>query len=281
MPANNDVFDLTEDQTISGNLFANNGAGADTGAGPLIVSTFNQQPLVGGVVVIEFPGDQGVITVYENGDFTFVPGSYWDALAEGGVGSLGGSYQMRDDNNVFSVADFTLNFTGTNDAPVNGGDVTIDLNEDAVSSGQVPPASDVDGMTFTYELVGTAPGLSMDATGAWEFDASDYDYLKAGEEKVIMIDYLARDDAGEASDQQTFTITITGTNDGPVAAVATNSVTEDATVTGSVSATDADDGVASYELTDEAPAGLTFNPNGSYSFDAASYDSLEAGETET
>jgi VCBS repeat-containing protein len=60
-------------------------------------------------------------------------------------------------------------------------------------------------------------------------------------------------------------------------------VAEDATISGSVSATDADAGetaTLSYALVDpaHAPVGLTFHANGSYSFDASSYDSLGAGQ---
>ena len=76
-------------------------------------------------------------------------------------------------------------------------------------------------------------------------------------------------------------ITITGTNDVPVAQAAVAAVAEDAIVNGNVTATDADAGetaTLSFALVNAAPAGLTFNPNGSYSFDASSYDSLNVGE---
>ncbi len=78
-------------------------------------------------------------------------------------------------------------------------------------------------------------------------------------------------------------ITITGTNDVPVASAAVDAVAEDAVVNGSVSATDDDAGetaTLSYALVDPAgaPAGLTFNADGTYSFDASSYDYLKAGE---
>ena len=54
-------------------------------------------------------------------------------------------------------------------------------------------------------------------------------------------------------------------------------------ITGNVVATDVDDGASlTYSLTDPSPAGLTFNPNGSYSFDptVAAYDHLAQGVTQ-
>ena len=85
----------------------------------------------------------------------------------------------------------------------------------------------------------------------------------------------------------TLKITVTGTNDAPVAVAKTDAATEGgAVVTGQVVATDLDNGQTAtlvYSLTSgPAPAGLTFNPNGSYSFDptVGAYDHLAAGVTQ-
>jgi len=66
-----------------------------------------------------------------------------------------------------------------------------------------------------------------------------------------------------------------------VAIADVDAVAEDASITGSVAATDADAGetaTLTYALVGDAPEGLTFNDDGSYSFDASSYDSLTDGE---
>ena len=90
------------------------------------------------------------------------------------------------------------------------------------------------------------------------------------------------DDQG-ATSIANLVITVTGTNDAPVAQAASFSVAEDATVvTGSVVATDADaNATLSYALNGAAPAGLTFNTDGSYSFNAgnAAYQSLGFGQS--
>ncbi|MEO7246193.1 MAG: VCBS domain-containing protein [Rubrivivax sp.] len=105
-------------------------------------------------------------------------------------------------------------------------------------------------------------------------------YLAAGETKTEVFTVVITDDDGKSATQQV-TVTITGTNDVPVANAAVAAVDEDAMISGSVSATDADAGetaTLTYALVDAAPTGLTFMANGSYSFDASSYDYLKAGE---
>ena len=129
--------------------------------------------------------------------------------------------------------------------------------------------------------------VALQTFAQWVVDTArtlgSYDALKAGETQVLTIPFTATDVNGATSNTANLAITITGTNDVPVASAAVNAVDEDATITGNVTATDDDAGetaTLSYALTDAAPAGLTFNPDGSYSFDASSYDSLTAGETQ-
>ena len=68
---------------------------------------------------------------------------------------------------------------------------------------------------------------------------SDFDFLAAGETATVVIDYTVQDDNG-GSDNGTLVITVTGTNDGPVAVADTNATTENVTVTTDVIANDTD-----------------------------------------
>ena len=74
-------------------------------------------------------------------------------------------------------------------------------------------------------------------------------------------------------------------NSPPVANADTATVNEGATLNGSVATNDSDpnNDPLTFALTGTAPAGLTFNPNGSFVFDAnnAAYNSLAAGATQT
>lgn len=79
---------------------------------------------------------------------------------------------------------------------------------------------------------------------------------------------------------------IVGLNHAPTAVNDSFAIDEDATGTGSVAGNDSDPDAGqtlSYALVDplNAPTGLTFNANGSFGFDADSYDSLAVGETQS
>src|SRR5256714_6576113 len=86
-----------------------------------------------------------------------------------------------------------------------------------------------------------------------------------------------------ASSNSTVTITLTGTNDTPVAVADVNSGLEDTTITGTVATNDSDvdDGAILTYAQTSAVAGLTINSNGSYSFNAgnAAYQHLAQGAT--
>ena len=102
-----------------------------------------------------------------------------------------------------------------------------------------------------------------------------FDHLAKGVTEVVdTFTYAIRLSNGTIS-WATATVTIVGENDTPVAKAAEATVFEDASITGAVEATDADDGASlTYALTGDAPEGLTFNADGTYSFDASSYDHL-------
>ena len=153
-------------------------------------------------------------------------------------------------------------------------------------SGQLQ-ASDVDdGATLTFSLSGPAPaGFALADNGAWSFDATNaaYDKLAAGEIQQLIIPYQVTDEHG-ASGQSTLTLTITGTNDAPVATATTASTAEDAPVIGgTLAASDIDGDTLTYSLTGSAPAGFTLNGDGTWSLDPsnAAYQHLADGASMT
>lgn len=159
------------------------------------------------------------------------------------------------------------------------------VTENGKLEGAVPSATDADGTVASYRLIsGVGAGkLAFNADGSYSFEANkDFDNLTEGQTKKVNFTYSAVDNAGGVSEPKTVTITVTGVNDAPVAIAATKSVDEGVKVTGSVAATDADTSAKlKYALVNTAPAGLTFNDDGTYSFDAgnAAYDNLKGGET--
>src|SRR5205814_5042028 len=115
-------------------------------------------------------------------------------------------------------------------------------------------------------------GLIFDPDGSYSFNASNvaYQSLGVGQSTTLTVPYTVTDDQG-ATSTANLVITITGTNDAPVAQASSFSVTEDAAlINGSVAATDVDANAAlTFALNGAAPAGLVFNADGSYSFDSS------------
>ena len=177
-----------------------------------------------------------------------------------------------------------ITVTGTNDAAVISGVSTASLTETntALTASGSLSATDVDSSAAFVAQTGVAGSngygsFSIDANGAWSYTASTaHDEFTAGTNYTDSITVQTADGT-----TQLITVTITGSNDGPIASAASNTVLEDGTITGNVSATDADQATGlTYALNGAAPTGLIFNANGSYSFDAASYDSLAGGATQ-
>jgi VCBS repeat-containing protein len=145
-----------------------------------------------------------------------------------------------------------------------------------------PPAGALFG-TFTASVTEAATGDGKGSVSwKYEFDNAAAQSLGVGDTRTESYAVTIVDDEGRVV-TQAVTVTITGTNDVPVAVAAAAAVSEDATINGNVGATDVDAGetaTLTYALADAsaAPAGLTFNSDGSYSFDASSYDYLNAGE---
>ncbi len=171
--------------------------------------------------------------------------------------------------------------TGTNDAAVVQNS-SVEVDEDDVIAGYVT-ATDVDlptGASLTYQTTSTVAGLTFNSDGSYSFDASSYDSLSEGETQIIEVPFTATDDQSLVSDTGTLSITITGTNDAPVAQAAVANVLENSTVSGQMTATDVDlpEGESLTFSTTSTVTGLTFNSDGSYHFDASSYDYLSAGQ---
>ncbi|WP_261855963.1 VCBS domain-containing protein [Vibrio ruber] len=255
---------VTEDATVSGNITATD---VDLPADASL--TFSTDSTVDG------------LTLNADGSYSFDASGY-DALSAGETQVIEVPVTVTDDQGATATTTLTITVTGTNDAPVAQA-ATASVTEDATVSGSIT-ATDVDlpaDATLTFSTDATVDGLTLNADGSYSFDASGYDALSAGETQVIEVPVTVTDDQG-ATATTTLTITVTGTNDAPVAQAATASVTEDATVSGSITATDVDlpaDASLSFS-TDSTVDGLTLNADGSYSFDASGYDALSAGETQ-
>ncbi|MBM0171439.1 Ig-like domain-containing protein, partial [Altererythrobacter sp. C41] len=208
------------------------------------------------------------LTLNADGSYSFDPSdaAYQD-LAAGETRDVVASYTVSDGNGGTASSTLTITVTGTNDTPVAVADVAAATEDAAAVTGTVATNdSDVDGDTLNYALDAAVPGLTLNADGSYSFDPSDaaYQDLAAGETRDVVASYTVSDGNGGTA-SSTLTITVTGTNDAPIAVADTDAATEDAApVTGTVAGndSDADGDTLSYTL-DAAVAGLTFNADGS------------------
>jgi len=207
------------------------------------------------------------------------------ALATGETFQDSFIYAIRLSNGSLVWQTVNVTITGSNDGPVAAAD-SASVSEDALATGSVAANDrDVDhGAVLQFATSGALPaGFAMANDGSWALDASNaaYQSLAAGETKQLVVAYTVTDQYG-ASASSTLTIIVTGTNDAPVASVASAQVAEDATISGQLAAIDGDHGASlTYTVEKGAPEGFSLSANGSWTFDAnhAEYQALAEGES--
>ena len=173
--------------------------------------------------------------------YSFDPGTDFDDLAVGATRDVTFTYTATDNNGSVSAEEtVTITVTGANDAPVAVADA-VGTTENAILNDNVPAASDVDGTIDPngYALGGTtvAQGsLVFNADGSYSFDpGTDFDDLAVGVTRDVTFTYTASDNDGGVSAEQTVTITVTGTNDAPVAVADSVGTTENTILNDNVS----------------------------------------------
>ena len=226
----------------------------------------------------------------EDGTYSFDPANdAYDYLGAGDVITLSIPITVTDDQGASDVSLIQVSIHGTNDAPVAGAAVFASVREGASTiSGQLS-ATDADAVTsLSFALaegVEAPPGFSLGADGSYSFDPDHaaYENLGAGDTTVITLPITVADDQG-ATDTSQIQITVTGTNDAPVAGadIAAKVSEGDSAISGQLTSTDVDDGAtATFAVSEgaETPAGFILNEDGSYSFDPAdeAYDHLNVG----
>ena len=232
------------------------------------------------------PAGQGSASVVGN-QVQFDPGTDFDHLAVGDSAIVTVSYSIKDEHGATASSTVQITVTGTNDDPVAVADTDSATEGGSAVTGSVATndSDPDDGASLSYALVAPVAGLTLNPDGSYSFDPTNaaYNHLAQGATTDVVASYTVSDGLG-GSDTATLTITVTGTNDDPVAADDTGAGNEDTLISGNVGTndTDADDGHSlSYSLVGSAPAGFTLNPNGSWSLDASNsaYQHLATGAT--
>ncbi|WP_210448863.1 VCBS domain-containing protein [Vibrio crassostreae] len=238
--------------------------------------------------------DHGAIAVNADGSFTFTPDKNYSGDvhftydvkdAHGGVTTTGANINLK---NVADTATFSGVDTGNITEDKNIGHSSVQTIQVSGSLKVTDPDAGQD--HFQYSQLGERAihdpfhgSLHITPQGNWGYSVknSALQYLHEGDVEHVV--YRVHSADGTSHD---ITITVTGTNDAPVLAAQTQSVIEDGSaLQGQMQATDVDYNsrpILSFSIANPVD-GLTFNTDGSYTFDPAhaSYQHLGAGEEQT
>ncbi|MBF0325556.1 MAG: tandem-95 repeat protein [Alphaproteobacteria bacterium] len=229
--------------------------------------------------------DSGTVINLGDGTFAFSPNGDFEDLALGESRAVSFTYRVTDEHGAASDATATVTVIGSNDGPV-ASDLSVSVAEDGPAGTFALPGTDIDaGAVLTYEaLTQPAEGvLTVNADGTVSFDpAGAFEDLALGESRNVSFTYRVTDEHGATSDA-TATVTVIGSNDGPVASDLSVSVAEDGPAgTFALPGTDVDAGaVLTYEaLTQPTEGVLTVNADGTFAFDpAGAFEDLHDGES--
>ncbi|MDP2808944.1 MAG: Ig-like domain-containing protein, partial [Rhodocyclaceae bacterium] len=188
------------------------------------------------------------------------------------------SYTLTDKDGDTSTENLTITITGTNDAPVAVADtnttaenvtLTVAAASGVLSNDTDPDSSD----THTVSAVNGVPAnvasnvtgsnggtFAIAANGGYSFNpGAAFDDLAVGETRTTSVDYTNTDNNG-LSASTTLTITVTGTNDAPVANPVSATGTEDPAtpIAVTLTGTDVDGTVSTFTISTLPPTGRLY-----------------------
>jgi VCBS repeat-containing protein len=294
-----DEYGATSSSTVTVTVTGTNDgpvAHADTGAGTenqtiTIDALANDTDVDDGAVktltAVSAPAGKGSAAIVGN-QVQFNPGTAFDHLAQGATETVVLNYTMKDEFGATSSSTITLTITGTNDAPVANPDVASTGENSPVTVNVLANDTDVDDGAVKTVTAASAPagkGTASVVGNQVQFNpGTAFDHLAQGATEQVVVSYTISDEHG-ATSSSTVTITVTGTNDGPVAVADTAAGTENQVLTIDALAndTDVDDGAVKSLVSVSAPAGkgsasivgnqVQFNPG-------TAFDHLAQGATE-
>ena len=236
--AQDDDVSTNEDTAIiSGDVFADNGNGADSdpnGDSLTVIAVDGVGSSVGSQIVL---GSGALLTLNSDGTFDYDPNGVFETLAAGESDTDSFSYTVSDGNGGTDTATVTVTVDGVNDAPVAedddfstdedtaiiGGNVLADNGNGAdsdVDASDVLSVSAVNGQgTAVGSQIVLASGalLTLNSNGTFDYDPNGaFEALATGESDTDSFSYTISDGNG-GSDTATVTIDIDGVNDAPVA----------------------------------------------------------------
>ncbi|PHZ83456.1 hypothetical protein CRD36_18025 [Paremcibacter congregatus] len=164
------------------------------------------------------PSGQGGVSIVD-GQVQFDPGSDFDDLKAGETQDVVVTYEASDGQGGSVESTLTITVTGSNDGPVAEADVAMTGEDSSVTLNVLANDTDVEGdsLSVTSASVSSGQGaVTINDDGTLSYDPGEsYAGLDDGESATVEISYTVSDGQG-GTDSATATVTVTGSNDGPV-----------------------------------------------------------------
>ncbi|MFC1235551.1 VCBS domain-containing protein, partial [Vibrio sp. F74] len=281
----------------------------------LTVSSVNgDNSKVGQTITLE---SGAALILNEDGSYSYDPNGAFESLGVDDKATDSFTYTANDGTEDSEPVTVTITINGTNDGPVavadtgqTDEDTTLvvdavngvlkndtDVEQDSLTVSSVNGDSSKVGQTITLE---SGAALILNEDGSYSYDPNGaFESLGVDDKATDSFTYTANDGT-EDSEPVTVTITINGTNDGPVAVADTGQTDEDTTlvvdaVNGvlkndtdveqdslTVSSVNGDSSKVGQTITLESGAALILNENGSYSYDPnGAFESLGVDDKAT
>ncbi len=251
-------FDGPENQIISGSVSA-----TDADGDSLIFSVGDAVKVPSGAGGLLTTVEHGKLDFHSDGTFTYSPD-------HGFFGVDGFDFFVDDGHGGETSGHVTLNVTEHNIPPVASG-ASATLDEDTTLSGHVT-ATDADGDKLGFKVVsGPQHGsLSFNVDGTYVYTPeANYN----GSDSFTFFAYDGRDE----SETETVNLTVTPVNDAPdILQPRALRGDEDHGFKGQALAKDREGDKLSFELVDKPIPGLTFNKDGTWTFDPTVNKDLQA-----
>src|SRR5207248_2228302 len=162
-----------------------------------------------------------ILALAANGSYSFdAANAAYQHLAQGATTNVVANYTVTDEHGATDTSTLTITLTGTNDAPVAVADVAAGTENQTLAIHVLANDTDVDdGHVFTLNTASTPTGKGTAGVVANQVQfapGTGRDHEAQGATAVVMLNYTVQDEHG-ATSTSTVAVTITGTNDAPVA----------------------------------------------------------------
>jgi len=239
--AQDDVYVVAEDGTLSGNLLTND---SDVDGNPLSVSTVTQ------------PG-HGTVAFNPDGSFTYTPAADFN-------GTDTFTYTVIDGKGGSDTGLVTVTVTPVNDAPVSQDDFYSTPEDSPLTGNVLDNDHDIDGDALTAVLV--MPPSHGDVTLN---EDGTFTYTPAPDFNGVDYFYYSVSDGVVDSDASIVIISVTPVNDPPVAQDDSYTINQDSVLTGNVLSNDTDKDNNPLTATLVSPAAngtVTLNADGTFTY---------------